>query len=380
MATPGGGARGTEPQEPGGADFPEPGEGTGLAPWGQSTPAAEGRGRSRQTDSEPAPNSRPGAAAAPPGGATRRVRGHGAGPSSAPDQVDRLVALIRDELGRPTQRRIVEIEPGRWWLGDREDRAAAAAPLADRVEWAVYSLLSTAGPLSETAFFERIAGLFTGPDLPDEALVRSCLDSYRSRASTPDRLVTAEDLVRRSEEHGELLAPLADGGHRLGMQVWLGLREQSRRVGDRRLADWLDDREQAAHLPGIVRAPVEELEAVDCIWYVRGRAAFLFEVEWTAMLAEPILRRHGRIPQDERLVRFLVVPPERTELVRHKIERSPLLRAALEEGNWHILKWNHLRVPGRPTAPTSPTSSRCSAWTRWSSGAASSCRCSAAER
>ena len=53
----------------------------------------------------------------------------------------------------------------------RPTMAAAALPLADRVEWAVFSLLSTAGRLSESAFFERIAALFTGHDLPDEALV-----------------------------------------------------------------------------------------------------------------------------------------------------------------------------------------------------------------
>jgi hypothetical protein len=41
-------------------------------------------------------------------------------------------------------------------------------------------------------------------------------------------------------------------------------------------------------------------------------------------------------------VRFLVVPPERSELVRHKIERSPLLRSAMADANWHILKSNHL--------------------------------------
>jgi hypothetical protein len=208
----------------------------------------------------------------------------------------------------------------------------------------VYSLLSTAGPLSESAFFERIAGLFSGPDLPDETLVRSCLESYRSRASTPERLVTGEDLLRRSEDHAGLLALLAEGGHRLGLQVWLGLREQGRRVDGVPLGDRLDDRERSAHLPGIVRAPLDELEAVDCIWYVRGRATFLFEVEWTAMLGDAVLRRHARIPQEEHLVRFLVIPPERTELVRHKLERSPVLRAAIEEGNWHVLKWNHLRT------------------------------------
>jgi hypothetical protein len=57
-----------------------------------------------------------------------------------------------------------------------------------------------------------------------------------------------------------------------------------------------------------------------------------------------VLRRHARIPQDDTTVRFLVVAPDRTELVRHKLERSPVLREAFERDNWHVLKWNHLRT------------------------------------
>ena len=262
-------------------------------------------------------------------------------PDASTDQVERLLALIREELSRPGQRRLSEIEPGRWWLADAADRAGAAAPLADRVEWAVFSLLSTAGPLPEAAFFERIAALFSGHDLPDEALVRACLQSYRSMASTSDRVVTGDDLLRRTQQHAETIALLADGGHRLGMNVWIGRREQARKLGTRRLGDWLDEREHRAYLVQISRA-VDEVSEVDCIWYVRGRAAFLFEVEWTAMLGDPILRRHSRIPADDSLIRFLVVAPERTELVRHKIERSPLIREVLERDNWHIIKWNHL--------------------------------------
>jgi hypothetical protein len=260
------------------------------------------------------------------------------------DQVETILALIRDELSRPDQRRLHEIEPGRWWLASPRDVEAAALPLADRVEWAVYSLLSTGGPLSESAFFERIAGLFTGHDLADEALVRACLASYRSLASTADRLVTSDDLLRRSHEHTELLALLADQGHRLGYRVWLGAREQTRKLDGRTLASWLDDREADAYLPLISRGSAEELEQVDCIWYVRSRGAFLFEVEWTAMLGEPLIRRHGHIPPDPNLVRFLVILPERTELIRYKLERSPLLRKAMDAGNWHILKANHLRA------------------------------------
>jgi hypothetical protein len=264
-------------------------------------------------------------------------------PADAPvDQVERLLGIIDSALAAGG-RRLTEVEPDRWWLADPGDQAAAAAPLADRVEWAVFSLLSTAGPLSEAAFLQRIATLFAGPDLPDEALVRACLESYRGRASTSDRLVTADDLLRRAQEHAELIALLADGGHRLGLAVWIGRREQARRVGLHRLGDWLDEREHRAYLHQISRA-VDDVAEVDCIWYARGRMAFLFEIEWTAMLGEPILRRHARIPQHDGLVRFLVVAPERSELIRHKLERSPLLREAFERDNWHVLKWNHLRA------------------------------------
>jgi hypothetical protein len=128
------------------------------------------------------------------------------------------------------------------------------------------------------------------------------------------------------------------------MQVWIGVREQTRTLRGQRLANWLDDREMRVNLTSVLRAPEEEVEAVPCIWYVRSKAAFTFELEWTAMLGEPILRRHARIPPDERLVRFVVIAPERTELVRYKLARSPLLRQSMEAGNWHILKSNHLRT------------------------------------
>ncbi len=274
--------------------------------------------------------------------ATRRA---GLDRDAAADPVDRLMALIRDELARPTQHRVVEIEPGRWWLGEPADRDAAAPALADRVEWAVFSLLSTAGPMSEAAFYERIATMFTGHDLPDETLVRACLESYRSADSTPDRLVTRDDLLTRSQEHSEMLAALADGGHRLGMRVWLSAREQGRRFGRGTLADVLDDRERRAYLGSISRSS-EAIAEVDAIWYVRGKVAFLFEVEWTAILGDTLLRRHARIGDDDKLIRFLVIAPERTDLIRHKLERSPLLRAALD-GRWLA----HHQVGPRPHVP-----------------------------
>jgi hypothetical protein len=183
-------------------------------------------------------------------------------PDAPPDQVEALLGLIAEGLSDTGRRRLAEVAPGRWWLADARDRETAAAPLADRVEWAVYSLLSTAGPLSETAFLQRIAGLFTGHDLPDETLVRACLQSYRSRASTADRIVTADDLLRRAQDHAEMIGLLADGGHRLGLNVWIGRREQARRLAGGRLADRLHDAELRAPLFHNTRA-VQEVPDVE---------------------------------------------------------------------------------------------------------------------
>ncbi|MEO5918416.1 MAG: hypothetical protein ABIQ17_02535, partial [Candidatus Limnocylindrales bacterium] len=262
--------------------------------------------------------------------------------AGAAEPIERVLALIRDELSGPGQHRVAEVAPGRWWLTARRDLDGAAVPLADRVEWAVYSLLSTSGPLDEPALYERVAALFAGHDLPDGDLVRSCLASYRSPAATSERLITGDDVRRRTTEHTELLARLADAGHRLGMKVWLGRREQGRRFGAGTLGELLRPSERTAWLPGIARGSLEDLEEVDCIWYGRGRTAFLFEVEWTAMLGEVLLRRHSRIAADGRLVRFLAVAPERADLIRHKLEASPILSTAIEADNWHIVLWPHL--------------------------------------
>jgi hypothetical protein len=274
------------------------------------------------------------------------------GPDRADGHVGQVIALIRDEMLRSDQRRLVQVEPDRWWLADRRDREAATVPLADRVEWAIFSLLSTAGPLTEDGFLERIGGLFQGHDRPDETLVRACLEAYRSISSSPDRLATSDDLVLRTRERGELLALLADLGHRLGLSVWLDVREQERIVAGRPLLEHLEPRERAVHLPSIVRGPIDLLPEIDAIWYARRRLAVLFTVQWTAMLDEPIVRRGGRIPPNDALVRILVVPPERAELVRHKLERSPILRAAMAVDNWHILKAHHLRAFAELEAPT----------------------------
>ncbi len=264
------------------------------------------------------------------------------GARSATDHVGLLLELVLGELSRQDHPRLAELEPGRWWLRDGGDIAAAKLPLSDRLEWAVFSLLSTGSALTEATFFDRVARMFHGHDTPDQELVRACLESYRD-PFVDGRLTTTDDLRSRALEHGRIVGLLTAYGHRLGLRVHIGLREQRRRHEGGMLADLLSEQEQRVYLPLVAPGDPEALEAIDCIWYLRGRMTFLWEVESTAMLAEPILRRGRRIPTEEHVVRFLVIPPERAELVRLKLARSPVLRKTMVEDNWHLIKSDHLR-------------------------------------
>ncbi|RPH36637.1 MAG: hypothetical protein EHM90_01530 [Chloroflexi bacterium] len=265
------------------------------------------------------------------------------------DRVERggpalLAVLLREELWRedhPTLLRVGDPQNPSWWL--REPELAADGPLADRVEWATFSLLTTAGRLDESSFLDRIFALFPGTASPDEELVRACLGAY---AQVDDRgqLRSEEDLSARVADHTRVLAAIIEFGHRLGLRAWVSRREQERPWKQATLGDLLRDDERRTYLPLVIRAPAEVLGAVDALWYVRNRSSYLFEVEWTAMLGEAVLRRGAQVPTSDQQARFLVIPAERTDLLRLKLARSPWARTEIERQNWHVLKWPHLEA------------------------------------
>ncbi len=252
-----------------------------------------------------------------------------------------LSSLVHEELWRddhPSLVRLGDESRPSWWLREPE---LAERPLADRVEWAVWSILSTAGRIDEQGFLERIYRLFPGLQAPDEDLVRACLAAYVAPGELGS-LGTNDDAAGRADDHARVIATLVDYAHRLGLRAWVASREHDRRFEGSTLAGRLTDEERRVYLPLVIRAPGEALGAVDVIWYVRGRLSFLFEVEWTAMVGEAVLDRGRQIPVGKEQARFLVIPAERSDLVRLKLERSPWLRAEVERQNWHVLKWQHL--------------------------------------
>jgi len=269
------------------------------------------------------------------------------------DPIRTVLDAVTAELHRSDNPHLGEVEPGRWWLRDPREIADARAPLSDRVEWAVYSLLSTSGGIAVDAFSGRITSMFRGHDTPDDELIRACVESYRVIIPDSDGLLEAQGTLQdRFREHGELVAGLTELGHRIGLRVWMSPHEQRRLHQGRPAGELLSEAERRVYLPLVTPGPVEALERMDCIWYLRGKATFLFEVEWTAMLGDPVLRRGTAIPSGDTVIRFLVVPAARTELIRLKLARSPVLRERLDRDNWHILKAEHLRTLMTAESPT----------------------------
>ena len=148
-------------------------------------------------------------------------------------------------------------------------------------------------------------------------------------------------------------------------------------IGTATVGDLLSEPEQRVYLPLVAPGTAGGARRDRLHLVRRGRGAFLFDVEWMAALDEPLRRRGPRIDTTESLVRFLVVPDERGELIRLRLARSPLLRDRLRADNWHILTWSNVRrlfESGRsdlaalePVHRSRPTAS---------SGATTRCRCS----
>jgi len=228
--------------------------------------------------------------------------------------------------------------------------APDATPLGDRVEWAVWGLLSSAREVDTRSLLRRVYALFRGIETPDRELVERCVAAYAT--GTDDgrwRLQGQDALVARQASQAQVLAELIDAGHRLGFKVHVGRDVERRALPNthaergRVLTDLVSEAERASGASRFVRGASEALDFVDCVWYDRGHMVFLWQVDWTARIHRSIVALGEAIPDDDRVFRFLAVADERTGLVHEKLRRSPALAEVVRRRGWRFVKWDPLR-------------------------------------
>src|SRR5882672_9232169 len=225
-----------------------------------------------------------------------------------------------------------------------------AAPLDDRVEWAVWGVLSATRAVDTRSLLKRTYALFRGVETPDRELIERCIASYAVQSEEGRwRLGDADGLVARQASQAQVVADLVDAGHRLGFKVHVGRDIQrhatpaSHADRGRTLVELMTDAERLSGPAKSIRGPADALDFVDCVWYERGRMAFLWQVEWTARLHRSVVSLGEAIPDDDRVFRFLAVADERTTLLQEKLERSPSLAELVRRRGWRFVKWHPLR-------------------------------------
>jgi hypothetical protein len=224
-------------------------------------------------------------------------------------------------------------------------------PLDDRVEWAVWGLLSASREIEARGVLRRVYALFRGAETPDRELIERCLASYGMQGDDGRwRLRDQDVLVQRQLDQTRLAAQLLEAGHRLGFSVHIGRDLQRRPLPDpfigrgELLGDLMTSEERAVHLVRHLRGSPEALHFVDCVWYDRGRMSFLWQIDWTARVHRSVVELGEAIGDDERVFRFLAVPEERKGLVVQKLARSPALADVARRRSWRFVKWAPLRA------------------------------------
>jgi hypothetical protein len=225
-----------------------------------------------------------------------------------------------------------------------------AAPLDDRVEWAVWGVLSATREVDTRSLLRRTYALFRGIETPDRDLIERVIASYAVQSEDGAwRLGDADALVARQASQAQVVAELVDAGHRLGFKVHVG-RDLQRRAAPashadrgRTLVELMTDAERLEGPSRTVRGPADALEFIDCVWYDKGRMVFLWQVEWTARLHRSLVSLGEAIPDDDRVFRFIAVADERTILLQERLARSPVLAEVVRRRGWRFVKWSPLR-------------------------------------
>ncbi|HYR93940.1 MAG TPA: hypothetical protein VEP48_07020 [Methylomirabilota bacterium] len=228
--------------------------------------------------------------------------------------------------------------------------ASDTSPLDDRVEWAVWGVLSATREVDTRSLLKRTYALFRGVETPDRELIERCIASYAVQSEEGRwRLADVDALVARQASQAQVVADLIDAGHRLGFKVHVG-RDLQRRAAPashqergHTLVELMTDAERLSGPAKSVRGPADTLAFVDCVWYDRGRMVFLWQVEWTARLHRSVVSLGEAIPDDDRVFRFVAVADERTGLLQDRLQRSPALADLVRRRGWRFVKWHPLR-------------------------------------
>jgi len=233
---------------------------------------------------------------------------------------------------------------GVWWLARP---GGSEEPLTERLEQAIYNILSTSPLVSLSGITQVVYRTFPGLLTPEPGWIDLILASYAEPVSTAHWQLRDEDALEiRQRQRVLMIRLLVNLGHKFGYQVTLSREEQRRPLSAHEtLGSLLSLSERYTNMGDLWDNKEKETNGTpDVAWFRGGLGVALFYVDWMTRLYRPVVTQAVSAPHIER---FLVVPGARAGLIRARLERSSLLRQAYQRDRWQFLKFERLRELGQ---------------------------------
>ena len=231
---------------------------------------------------------------------------------------------VKDEKGKVIGKK--------WWLKEPSKVPyLELVPLSDRVEIAIVDVLRRKYKISFDDILKEIFIKFPNALTPERQNIKELLKEYA--APTKDGNWTLKPKVKiRESEHSKMIYYLAHIGKKLGLDVWIGLKEQGGVYNKQRLFNLVTNKDPVFRF--IPTTNLDRVKQVDVLWHDEGRVRYEFEVENTTAITEAIVRG-SNIPHDS-VKRVIVIPEEREGLLFRKM-KEPLLNENVNNYKWKFM-------------------------------------------
>ncbi len=241
---------------------------------------------------------------------------------------------------QPAPEEVETARPAQFWR--RKRPWEGEFPFTDWVESAVWNTLLERPGQEAIDLCREVYGRLGGLCTPPVGWVEECLRSYGQEDERGRWSLRLEDHPeRRAREFGDLLADLRALGEAFGFRVV----ENRAHLGQCHTG-WA----RTSPLPAQAVPGLDEGKALACSallplpfavgWMDEGRLQYVFALSWTSS-AVPVAVGSAAGPAGVR--RCLVVPGGRSGLLAYRKARAAWFSSLLERGNWHFIKYRHLR-------------------------------------
>lgn len=225
----------------------------------------------------------------------------------------------------------------KWWFKDPKSVPyLELVPLGDRVETAIVDVLHSKVKVSFDEILQEIFIKFPNALTPDTQDIRDILKEYAD--TTPNGKWVLKPIVKvRESEHNKMIYFLGVLGHKIGFDVWVGIREQGESYNKIKLSSLINNKRLNFRFIPVTN--LDRVKQIDVIWLDEDRIKYEFEVENTTAITEAIVRG-SNVPHNN-IKRLIIIPRERERLLYRKLE-EPILKESLTKDNWNFIFYNDL--------------------------------------